>query len=117
MAREALVRLLPALGHIHVPVIDPESPLPRPLEPGARLDAIAEFAVGAEFARRLVDVLRRRTRLWLEADRGRKAAGEIAPIMARLLGWSAERLRDEVQHVEATLWEEESLLERAGRGS
>lgn len=117
MARDALHRLLPALGRANERVHDVETPLPRPLEPGARIDAIAEFAVGSEFARRVDDVLRRRTRLWLEADRGRKAAGEIAPIMARRLSWSPERLRDEVQHVEATLWEEESLLERARRES
>ena len=66
-----------------------------------------------EFARRLDDVIRRRTGLWLEPDRGRLASAAIVPEMTRLLGWSSERAREEVQRFETALWEEESLLERA----
>ena len=113
MAREALARLAPRLGRVERPIEDTDALLPRPLEPLSGVAALAEFAVLEEFARRIEDVVRRRTRLWLELDRGRGATGEIVPVMTRLLGWSPERARDEVQSFEATLWEEESLLERA----
>ena len=113
MAREALERLAPRLGRIERPIEDSDALLPRPLEPLSGAAALAEFAVREEFARRLEDVVRRRTRLWLELDRGRGATGEIVPVMTRLLGWSPERAREEVHHFEAALWEEESLLERA----
>ena len=73
----------------------------------------AEFGVEEEFARRVVDVIRRRTTLWLEPDRGRVAAPRIAAAMGRKLGWSAERARDEFQSYDAALWEEESLLQRS----
>jgi hypothetical protein len=33
--------------------------------------------------------------------------------MARKLGWSPERAREEFQSYDAALWEEESLLQRA----
>ena len=65
-----------------------------------------------EFARRLEDVVRRRTHLWLELDRGRAAAAAMLPVMTRLLEWSPERAREEMQAYEASLREEESLLER-----
>ena len=113
MAREIIEKLLPRLGRAHRRVEDPEELLPRPLEPPWGPAALAEFAVRQEFARRLEDVVRRRTRLWLELDRGRAATAAIVPVMARLLGWNAERSRDEVQRYEAALWEEESLLERS----
>lgn len=118
MAREALARLAPRLGRADRPIEDTEALLPRPLEPLSGPAALAEFAVREEFARRLEDVVRRRTRLWLALDRGRSATGTIVPVMARLLGWSPERSRDEVQGFEAALWEEGSLLERArGEGA
>ena len=118
MAREALARLAPRLGRVDRPIEDSDALLPRPLEPMSGPAALAEFAVREEFARRLEDVVRRRTRLWLELDRGRSATGEIVPVMARLLGWSAERSRDEVQGFESALWEEGSLLQRArGEGA
>ena len=113
MAREALARLAPRLGRIERSIEDTDALLPRPLEPRSGCAALAEFAVREEFARRLEDVVRRRTRLWLELDRGRSASGEIVPVMARLLGWSQERARDETHSFESALWEEESLLERA----
>ena len=59
------------------------------------------------------DVVRRRTTLWLEPDRGRAAAARIAQRMAQRLGWSAQRQREEFQAYDASLWEEESLLRRA----
>ena len=113
MAREALTRLLPRLGRAGRPLKDPPELLPRPLEARSDPAALAAFAVREEFARRLDDVIRRRTGLWLEPDRGRLASAAIVPEMTRLLGWSSERAREEVQRFETALWEEESLLERA----
>ncbi|HEY6866716.1 MAG TPA: glycerol-3-phosphate dehydrogenase/oxidase [Candidatus Eisenbacteria bacterium] len=111
MAREALARIAARLGRTS-PLEDAGDRLPRPREPMAGPAALAEFAVREEFARRLEDVVRRRTQLWLSTDRGRGATGAIVPVMTQLLGWSPERARDEVQRFEAALWEEESLLER-----
>src|SRR5439155_10604183 len=112
MARDALASLAPRLGRDRS-FEDSDAPLPRPLEPSSSLAALAEFAVREEFARRLEDVMRRRTRLWLALDRGRGASGAIVPVMAMRLGWSAERTRSETQSWEASLWEEETLRERA----
>jgi glycerol-3-phosphate dehydrogenase len=102
------------LGRTGRPIVDPVEPLPMPLGPGASLERIAEFAVEAEFARRVDDVLRRRTLLWMAPDRGRMTAPAIARVMAGLLGWSAERAREEFQSYDAGLWEEESLLQKSG---
>ncbi len=113
MAREALERLAPRLGRTERRIEDSDALLPRPLEPLSGAAALAEFAVREEFARRLEDVVRRRTRLWLELDRGRSATGAIVPVMTQLLGWTPARAREEVHDFEAALWEEESLLERA----
>ncbi len=107
------MHLAPRLPRRERPIEDTDALLPRPLEPLSGAAALAEFAVREEFARRLEDVVRRRTRLWLELDRGRSATGAIVPVMTRLLGWSPARARDEVQAFESALWEEESLLERA----
>ena len=112
MAREALERVAQRLGRAGRPVEDADAVLPRPLEPPPGPAALAEFAVREEFARRLEDVVRRRTHLWLELDRGRAAAAAMLPVMTRLLEWSPERAREEMQAYEASLREEESLLER-----
>ena len=57
--------------------------------------------------------MRRRTLLWLEPDRGRAAAARIAHGMAKALGWSPAREREEFQSYDASLWEEEALLQRS----
>ncbi|TMQ48856.1 MAG: glycerol-3-phosphate dehydrogenase/oxidase [Candidatus Eisenbacteria bacterium] len=113
IARDALRHVVRRLGHEGRPLRDPADPLPAPLAPGAPLERIAEFAVEHEFARRLSDVVRRRTTLWLEPDRGRVSAPRIAAAMAPRLGWSAEHARAEFQSYDAALWEEESLLHRS----
>jgi len=58
------------------------------------------------------DVLRRRSTLWLEHDRGRVAATTVGATMARRLGWSPARARAEFQHYDGLLWEEETLIQR-----
>jgi glycerol-3-phosphate dehydrogenase len=113
MARDVLVHFAERHGRARATLRDPVAPLPRPLGPGQTVEAITEFAVNHEFARRLDDVLRRRTRLWLTPDRGRVAAPVVAATLARLLGWSAERQRDELQAFHGGLADEERLLARA----
>jgi glycerol-3-phosphate dehydrogenase len=57
------------------------------------------YAVSHEGARHLDDVLTRRTRISIETfDRGIAAAPETARLMAGELGWSEQRVHDEVDH-------------------
>jgi len=111
MARDVLARAAQRLGR-EGPLTDAAAPLPAPVAADAEPARIAEFAVAHEFARRLEDVLRRRSFLWLEPDRGRVAAQQVVPVMARLLGWGVARAREEFQHYEARVWEEETLIRR-----
>lgn len=113
VARDVLHKVQRHFGHQGRPLLDPVDPLPAPVAPDTALERVAAFAVEHEFARRVEDIVRRRTRLWLEPDRGRIAAARIAAAMAVPLGWSAERTRAEFQSYDAALWEEESLLKRA----
>lgn len=63
------------------------------------LAAEVTYAVTHEGARHLDDVLTRRTRISIETfDRGVQAARPVAELMAAELGWSRDRLEDEVDH-------------------
>ncbi|ATG53533.1 glycerol-3-phosphate dehydrogenase [Brachybacterium ginsengisoli] len=78
-------------------LIDEDASLATPLEHAPRyLRAEVLYAVRAEGARHLVDVLQRRTRLDYETrDRGVAAADEIAALIAPELGWDdATRTRE-----------------------
>ncbi|QEE62287.1 glycerol-3-phosphate dehydrogenase/oxidase [Salinibacterium sp. dk2585] len=69
--------------------------------PGADdyLEAEVVYAASHEGALHLDDVLARRTRISIEAwDRGVSAAPVAARLMARVHGWSEERVEREVQH-------------------
>lgn len=74
-------------------LIDTDPSLGEPLEGDERyLRAEVVYAVRAEGARHVADVLMRRTRSDYEvADRGAGAAAEVAALMAPELGWDAER--------------------------
>ncbi len=113
IARHALTAAAARLGRAGRPLLDPADPLPAPLAADATIDRLADFAVEHEFARRVGDVVRRRSLLWLEPDRGRAAATRIAQRMAQRLGWSAARQQQEFQAYDASLWEEESLLQQS----
>jgi len=113
MAHDALARVAARLGRNARPLVDPIAPLPRPLGPDHPVEKLAEFAVRSELARRVEDVVRRRTRLWLTPDRGRVAAGEVATVMAKKLGWDEARRRDELQRYHDALADEERLVRRA----
>ncbi|GHJ43022.1 FAD-dependent oxidoreductase [Catellatospora sp. TT07R-123] len=81
--------------------------LARPLEGAERhLRAEIHYAASHEGARRLDDVLTRRTRISLHTrDRGTAAARPAAEIMAEVLGWDGDRIDREVEeylrHIEA----------------
>jgi glycerol-3-phosphate dehydrogenase len=67
-------------------------------EPALRwLRAMTRYAVDCEMAQRLEDVYRRRTGLMLFShDNGRSWLETLASDMAELLGWSADRRREEI---------------------
>jgi len=65
-----------------------------------RVEAV--YAVAAEGALHLDDILTRRTRISIETpDRGVQAAEEVARLVAPLLGWEDATLEREVQHYRA----------------
>jgi len=81
------------------------------------LAAEVVYAVTHEGARHLDDVLTRRTRISIETfDRGVSAAPGVARLMAAELGWSADRVTDEVEHylrrVEAERRSQEMLTDQ-----
>ncbi|HET9072486.1 MAG TPA: glycerol-3-phosphate dehydrogenase/oxidase [Acidimicrobiales bacterium] len=78
------------------------------------LGAEVVYAVAAEGARHVEDVLARRTRISFEAfDRGVGAAERVAGLMAPLLGWDAEREAGEVAHYRARVAAERRSQEAA----
>jgi glycerol-3-phosphate dehydrogenase len=82
---------------------DAHPALARPLTgaPGY-LAAEVVYAVTAEGALHLDDVLTRRTRISIEtAHRGVESAPEVAALMASALGWDDERTAREVEHYTA----------------
>ena len=114
MARDALARVLARQGQTQPVLLDPEAPLPAPLAGDPPLEKRVEWAVREAFARRLVDVMRRRSALWLAPDRGLATAPTVAKTMARLLGWSGERERDEIIDWDLALHAEDRLIDQAG---
>jgi len=113
MARDALVRVLRRLGYPGNGSVPPDLPLPVPAADDLSLEQRVDWAVHEAFARRLDDVLRRRSRLWLEPDRARSAAPRVAARMAEVLGWSESRTRREVADWDVAVNEEERLIDRA----
>ena len=86
------------LLHDVLALIDEDPSLATPLEHAPRyLRAEVLYAVRAEGARHLADVLERRTRLDYEVrDRGVAAADEVAALMAPELGWDQAAVGREV---------------------
>ena len=79
------------------------------------LEAEVAFAVRVEKAKRLDDVLLRRTRLWLDGRALREAAGPASEWMAVLRGWDDRARRDQAARFVASLDEEARVLEEASR--
>jgi glycerol-3-phosphate dehydrogenase len=99
----AVEHLLERYGALALVLLDAMGVRPELAEPieGAPSYLLAEvwYAVAAEGALHLDDVLTRRTRISIEtADRGRAAAEPVAKAMAKLLGWPGRRVRREVAH-------------------
>jgi glycerol-3-phosphate dehydrogenase len=99
----AVEHLLERYGALALVLLDAAAARPDLAEPieGAPAYLLAEawYAVAAEGALHLDDVLTRRTRISIEtADRGRAAAEPVARAMAELLGWSGRKVRREVAH-------------------
>ena len=81
---------------------------------GLRLrEAEVAYAVRGEKAKRLEDVLLRRTRLWLDARALRAAAGTASEWMAPLRGWDETARRAEVDSVARALDDEARIVEEA----
>ena len=76
-------------------------------------EAEAVYAVQAERARHLEDVLERRTRLWLRADAMRRASERVAAWMAPHLGWDHAARDREVRRVVDALDDERDRIEAA----
>ena len=116
MARDLLGHVFQRFQRRASEIRDDEQPLPRAPEIDG-LESLVAHAVDHAFARRLVDVIRRRSRLWLTPDRGRMAAPALAAAMAKRLEWSAERTRGELQWFHAEVEREERVLQAAREGS
>jgi glycerol-3-phosphate dehydrogenase len=113
MARDAVQALARKLQRGGPPIIDPPATLPYLPGMEVGLEGLAQTAADSSFARRIEDVLRRRSALWLTPDRGRVAAPAVAAVLARRLGWSPERMRAELQEFFADLEREDRLLQAA----
>lgn len=74
-------------------------------------EAEVAHAVRAEKARRLDDILLRRTKLWLDARALREAAVPCAVWAAPVLGWSERTRRAEVERLLALLDREDRAIE------
>lgn len=84
---------------------------------GATLhEAEVVHAVRAEWGRHLDDVVLRRLGMWRDRTVARRAAEPASRWMARVLHWSEERRRDEVERLERRYRREEEALERLARG-
>ena len=80
-----------------------------PLSPDREsIGAEVRFAVEEEMAVRLSDVVFRRTGLGTVGDPGIECLRRCAEIMGTCLGWSEERMRDEVHHTQALFTARES---------
>jgi glycerol-3-phosphate dehydrogenase len=115
VSRETVEHLLGRYGTLAAEVLDlvrSDPELGRPLAPGHRyLRAEVVYAVTHEGALHVDDVLRRRTRLFIEAaDSGAAAADDVSLIMGRLLGWSRRRRAAETRRYLDLVAAEQAML-------
>jgi glycerol-3-phosphate dehydrogenase len=97
---EHLLHRYGALVHEVLALVAGDASLRQPLPSSDDyLRAEVVYAVQAEGALHLDDVLARRTRISIESwDRGVEAAPVVAQLMGDVLGWSAEQREREVEH-------------------
>ena len=82
-----------------VPAADDDALLEPVPGAGTYLMAEIRYAATHEAALHLDDVLTRRTRISIETwDRGEGAAGEVAALVAPVLGWDDDDIAREVEH-------------------
>lgn len=113
IARDALAHAARRLGRDPHALRDDADALPPPLAAGVEPGVAGADAAERQFATTLEGAMRRRTTLWLGDDRGLAASRPVAGGMARRLGWSPEREREELDHYESGVREERALLSRA----
>ncbi len=123
VSRETVEHLLGRYGTLATEVLDlvrSDPDMGRPLAPGhPYLHAEVAYAVTHEGALHVDDVLRRRTRLFIEAaDSGAAAAAEVSLIMGRLLGWSRRRRAAETRrYLDLVVAEQAMLADSAAVGA
>jgi glycerol-3-phosphate dehydrogenase len=115
VSRETVEHLLGRYGTLAAEVLDlvrSDPEFGRPLVPGhLYLRAEVVYAVTHEGALHVDDVLRRRTRLFIEAaDSGAAAADDVSLIMGRLLGWSRRRRAAETRRYLDLVAAEQAML-------
>jgi len=113
MARDTLAAVARSLGRDPASLHEDTGPLPVPLADDTDPVTLAAQAAEHEWARSVEDVLRRRSLRWLADDRGLGDAPAVADALARRLGWSAERKREEVEQYAARVRAEQALIARA----
>jgi glycerol-3-phosphate dehydrogenase len=113
MARDTLAEVARHLGREPATLRDSRDVLPSPLPDDADGVTLGARAAGEEFARTLDDAIRRRSTHWLDDDRGQSIAADVAGAMARRLGWSPEREREEMDRFESKVQDERALIARA----
>lgn len=113
MAQDLLNLATQRLRREVAPRDDGADPLPAPFADRHSHEAFAEHAISHEWARSLDDLVRRRSTRWLADDRGLAAARNMAPVLARRLGWDAARERDEIERFESAIRDELMMLDRA----
>jgi len=113
MARDALGAAARVANRADAPIRDTAAALPAPLAHDADAVALGAQAAEREWARSVEDAIRRRSVRWLDDDRGLSIAPTVAETMARRLGWSPERQREEIDRYEALVRDEQALLARA----
>ena len=112
LAIEHLVRRFGSCTTELLDLVVADPALAQPI-PGAGWYVLAEahYAASAEGALHVDDVLTRRTRVSIEAqDRGAAAAGPVADVLARVLGWSSEQRDAEVSRYHDRLEAERQSL-------
>lgn len=118
MAADALAAALVVLGHSdrsrpaaefdREPLTPPAGPAP-----GDGPETTLRTALEDGTARRVVDLLRRRTRYWLDDDGGRSIAPVAAELMGARHGWSAARRAEEISHYLELLDRDADLIRRS----
>ena len=114
MASDALAAASRRLGR---PTLPGDNELPSQVsrwEDTLDPERLAELAIHELFARRLDDVMRRRSPLWLSDDRGLGRIDALAAAMTSRLGWSVSRRDTELNRYRDGVTREQALISQSG---